>query len=455
MQLFHRYIAVWTFLGVILLALLIWPELAIDLLNSSGFEPHGACFQWRGDILTLHVTADTLIGVSYMGISGYLVGKVWRFRTSFGHLPAWLAAAFGGFIFFCGLTHFMGVAVLWYPFYWLDGGLKTLTAFASIGTFAGLLVTNRKINFTLIALRQRDELHEENLIAITQLQAALHSKDENLVSLTEEITRQRRERTKLIAELKQSNERQRRVFEANPAAKVITLAETFQILDCNPAFEHLTGWSRAEVVGKDSSELALWAESANRAKSHQHLAAGKNMIDYPMKMRTRSGELHDLRVSVVPIEQDGKPAYLTVMIDDTAQSKLFRQLQHTRDQLLGIMYTAMDAIITIGEDQRIILFNRAAEQMFGYTAQEVVGQHVGMLMPERYRSAHIEHVKIFGESGVTLRQMGAMLILRGLRRNRSEFSMEASISQLETEGDKLYTVVIRDRSRPVKEIDDA
>jgi chemotaxis family two-component system sensor kinase Cph1 len=112
--------------------------------------------------------------------------------------------------------------------------------------------------------------------------------------------------------------------------------------------------------------------------------------------------------------------------------------------LFGIIDSAMDAIITINEEQRIIFFNPAAEQMFGCKAAEVLGSRVDRFIPERFRKAHEEHIRKFGETGQTSRRMGQLGEIRGLRTTGEEFPIEASISQVSVGGRKLFSVILRD-----------
>jgi two-component system, cell cycle sensor histidine kinase and response regulator CckA len=112
--------------------------------------------------------------------------------------------------------------------------------------------------------------------------------------------------------------------------------------------------------------------------------------------------------------------------------------------LAGIIDSAMDAIITVDEEQRIVLFNRAAERMFLYPAKDALGQPLDRFIPERFRQAHRTHVRQFGTTHVTRRAMGALGALFALRADGEEFPIEASISQVEAEGRKLYTVILRD-----------
>jgi PAS domain S-box-containing protein len=129
-------------------------------------------------------------------------------------------------------------------------------------------------------------------------------------------------------------------------------------------------------------------------------------------------------------------------IDDQKQAE--QSLRESKERLAGIVSSAMDAIITVDEDQRVILFNEAAEQMFGCLAAEALGQPLDRFIPERFRRAHAEHIRRFGETGGTGRAMGRLSALMALRADGTEFPIEAAISSIEVGGRKLYTVAHRD-----------
>ena len=112
----------------------------------------------------------------------------------------------------------------------------------------------------------------------------------------------------------------------------------------------------------------------------------------------------------------------------------------------GIFSSAMDAIISVDESQQIVLFNTAAEKMFGCTTTEALWQPLDRFLPERFREAHRNHIQTFGKNHVTHRRMGQLGSIVGLRANGEEFPIEASISHAEIGGKKLYTVILRDIS---------
>lgn len=118
--------------------------------------------------------------------------------------------------------------------------------------------------------------------------------------------------------------------------------------------------------------------------------------------------------------------------------------QESEARLDRIIRSAMDAIITIDGNQQIVMFNPAAEKMFRCDADIALGKPLERFIPERFRIAHHRHVEQFGTTGMTSRAMGRELTLYGLRYDGEEFPIDASISQLDHNGSKFFTVVLRD-----------
>lgn len=124
--------------------------------------------------------------------------------------------------------------------------------------------------------------------------------------------------------------------------------------------------------------------------------------------------------------------------------------QNAAARLAGLLDSAMDGIISVDDAQRIVLYNRAAEKMFGWSGEEVRGQPLDMLIPVRHRKGHDQQVRRFGATGTTSRRMGDNTVLYALRKDGTEFPIDASISQLHTPEGKLYTVILRDVTERVR-----
>ncbi|MBH0192723.1 MAG: PAS domain S-box protein [Nitrospira sp.] len=123
-------------------------------------------------------------------------------------------------------------------------------------------------------------------------------------------------------------------------------------------------------------------------------------------------------------------------------------------RLQSIIESAMDAIITVDQDQRVVLFNRAAEDMFGLPAHDAVGRSLDRFLPARFRDAHQHLIHAFGQSGVTSRKMGKLGTVMGLRSNGEEFPIEAAISHVTVGEKKYYTVILRDIGERVQVVEE-
>jgi len=142
--------------------------------------------------------------------------------------------------------------------------------------------------------------------------------------------------------------------------------------------------------------------------------------------------------------------YRQIRVRQAAQ----RGLTSVQARAVDLAESAMDPIITIDESQRIVLFNPAAEYVFGHRRADVLGHRIEMLIPERFRNAHHAHVDAFAHHGSTSRRMGGESFLTALRSNGEEFPIEASISQHMEGGDKRLTVILRDVTQRVRALEE-
>ena len=124
--------------------------------------------------------------------------------------------------------------------------------------------------------------------------------------------------------------------------------------------------------------------------------------------------------------------------------KLEQTAKDSETQMASIVDSAMDAIISVDREQNILVFNKAAEEVFGYRAEEVIGKSLNLLIPHRFHQTHHKHIHKFEKTGVSTRRMGHLGTITGLKASGEEFPIEASISQVKIQGQMIYTVILRD-----------
>jgi len=168
-----------------------------------------------------------------------------------------------------------------------------------------------------------------------------------------------------------------------------------------------------------------------------------------IRMRARDGAWRWVRwtARVVARNASGKATRVIGSVADVHElHETAERARESQLRLQGIVDSAMDAIISIDEAQRITLFNRAAERIFGYDAEEVMGKPLTMLMPERFRAGHPTHVEGFGRTGISSRPMMSQRIVSAMRRGGEEFPIDASISQSTLGHGRIFIVILRDVS---------
>lgn len=119
---------------------------------------------------------------------------------------------------------------------------------------------------------------------------------------------------------------------------------------------------------------------------------------------------------------------------------------HSHAALAAIVDIAADAIIALDDGFRIVRFNRGAEQIFGWTEAEMLGQPLDRLLPMASRAVHRGHVRTFAEGPTDARRMADRRQIAGMRRNGEQFPAEASIARVTLDGERTFMVTLRDVS---------
>jgi len=342
-------------------------DLLSDLFARNGFLPHGYCFTWRPALLWTMVGADGLIAAAYFSIPLAIA----RFVRSRGEVRnanvAWL---FGAFILACGLTHLMDIWTIWQPDYALQVATKLLTA--------GISVLTAVVLWRLIPQALK-------LPTVTQLQAAIGA-------LEAEIGKRRSAEEHLL-EVEQTLA----VTLGSIGAGFITTDAQGCVARMNAVAERLTGWTQTQAAGQ-----ALWDvfQREDRPVEHrqhnpvtllQDLAISADTV-HPMTAVARDGTRWAVEVqAALNRTADGVVRGLTLVLRDVTP---LRQAQDELQRMAGIVESSTDAIISKTLDGRITGWNGAAQAMFGYSAEEIIGQPVQRLIP---LAQEVEEMRILAD----------------------------------------------------------
>jgi PAS domain S-box-containing protein len=300
---------------------------------------------------------------------------------------------------------------------------------------------------------------DEKLVAMLGAQIGVAYENarrfEKIQERTAELAREITEREVAQSALRASEERFSKAFSASPIPMSIVNHANGRYIDVNESFLENSGFAREEIIGRTTEEIGIYAYPEERERLRAVLAERGTIHNAEVHRRVKSGEVRVALTSSEMIEINGEQCVLTANNDITERKRAEESQRTTQEQLSSVIGSAMDAIITVDADQRVILFNTAAEKVFDCSRSEAIGQPLDRLIPERFRNAHNAHIVNFGQTRVTTRSMGSLRAISGRRSNGEEFPIEASISQVEVDGRKLFTVIIRDiteRRRTEEEI---
>jgi diguanylate cyclase (GGDEF)-like protein/PAS domain S-box-containing protein len=218
------------------------------------------------------------------------------------------------------------------------------------------------------------------------------------------------------------------------------------ITSWNGGAERMLGYSREEALGQPISFLIPEQYQQEEVILLERIRSGDFVKHYETVRRCKDGKLINVSVSMSPIhDQDGNIVGVSKIARDITERKRAEQgMLDQQARINGLVDAAMDGIVSVDENQNIIIFNHGAEQMFGYRAADIIGQPLDVLVPIRFRGKHRNHVDEFGKTGVTTRTMNQLGEIFGLRSNGDEFPFEATISRVVVAEKGIYTAILRD-----------
>jgi PAS domain S-box-containing protein len=369
-------------------------------LSTDGFMPHGMCYQWQPAVLSLHVVSDGLISLAYLAISCTLLLFVHR-RIDLRH--KWIFLCFAVFIIACGLTHAMEIWTIWQPTYWISGGLKLITALASVMT-AVLL-----IRYFPSALR---------LPTPSALQKARSDVEREVI---ERVRAEDSVRSAIAADAAGLG-----FWSFDVAANALHWDESMFRLYGLLASEG----EQPEALRKSRAHL----EDHVRVKqgAADALASGR---DYDIESRVvhPNGVVRHLK-SVARITRDaqGRAVRMLGVTFDITERK------HADEQFRLAIEAAPTGMLLMDRNGSIVLVNAQIEKLFGYPRSELLGRPIEMLVPDRLR-ANIPDFRKGSFSAPVARTVD----LYGLRKDGSEVPIEIGLNPLPTsEGEFVLSSIV-------------
>jgi PAS domain S-box-containing protein len=327
-----------------------------QFFETGGFIPHGHCYLWQTNLVGLHILSDGLIALAYYSIPIMLIYFV-RQRQDTPFQKVFFL--FGAFIIACGTTHIMEIWTLWFPTYWLSGGIKAITALISIYTASELVF----LIPSALALPSPAQLMAANQ------------------ALEKEINDRKRaenERKQIEVALRNSEEQFRNAFE-NASIGMAIVSLDGHWVKVNPALCQIIGYSSEELLALTFQDITH-PDDLDLDLSYVHQLLAGTISTYQMEKRYFHKQGHMVWIlldgSLVQDEQ-GNPLHFIAQIQEITARK---EAQKTLELQSVIMHNMAGGVCLIkASDLTIVYTNPKFDAMFGYTDGELAGQPVGVL----------------------------------------------------------------------------
>jgi PAS domain S-box-containing protein len=277
-------------------------------------------------------------------------------------------------------------------------------------------------------------LRERNAI-IQQLQTA----NRNLAKQIDERKRAQEElaRTRNFLDL---------VTENIPAMVFVKDAKNLRFVLINRAGEEMLGIGRSELIGKSDYDFFPKEQTdffTSRDKEAMQSGGLHVIPEEPINTRHRGVRL--LRTLKLPVpDEQGRPEFLLALCEDITERKNAEAaLRESEARFRGFLAASPDAMIIIDQTSRILLASQRVQSMFGYAPEEVLGEPISVLLPERYGDIHAGHLHRYMKAPKA-RYMSAGKDLYALRKDGSEFPVEISLNPDRTSGNLVLIAAVRD-----------
>lgn len=282
---------------------------------------------------------------------------------------------------------------------------------------------------TLSLMKQAEELNNQRVLALNMMTAAQEAR-RKVEHSGKELQRQSKIMQSLLEDLHESNKKTR----AELAAIVefshdAIISETLDgiITSWNHGAEELYGYTAAETIGQHILFLVPSDHHKELQNILDNLKKGIGVNYLETKRRRKDGHIIDISLSVSPIrDKNENITGASIIARDITEKK------RAEERFRRVVELAPSGMIISNNAGKIILVNMQAEKLFGYKREELIGQPIEILVPERFRNSHPKHRENFTHNPIA-RPMGAGRELFGLRKDGSEFPVEIGLNPIETD----------------------
>jgi two-component system sensor kinase FixL len=223
------------------------------------------------------------------------------------------------------------------------------------------------------------------------------------------------------------------------------------IVSWNAAAERMYGYNAGDAIGQSISLIIPEEHQGEFRQILDQIQAGRRVPSYETVRRTRAGRLLTVSLTVSPIlDARGRILGASAIARDITESRRIRAaFDASEERYRSVVDSAVDAIIVIDHLGCIESFNVAATRLFGFSAAEVVGQNVKMLMPEPYRSEHDQYLERHLSTGER-HIIGVGREVTGRRKDGSTFPLQLSVGEMTIGGEKKFTGILHDLTARVR-----
>ncbi|MDZ8081692.1 MAG: PAS domain-containing protein [Nostoc sp. DcaGUA01] len=375
-------------------------DFVVNLFSAGSFIPHGHCYLWKPGLVWLHIISDAIIALAYYSIPLTLFYFV-RKRQD---LPfSWIFLLFAAFIIFCGTTHIAEIWTLWHPTYWLSGILKAATAIVSLFTAVELVPLVPQA----LALPSPLQLRQANKALHAQIEERLQVENQ-LRRLQEELEQRVQART---AELVQVNQQlQQEIDERHQAEAALLVSRERLVLAQQVGKIGTCEWKiqTGELIWTEEMEALFGLTPRSFEGSYEHwlkrlhpddrsradLAAQRTItqgsdFDTEWRIILPDGRIRWLAAKAKIFDDGGQPDRLIgVNMDITEYKEVQQELQQTLQTLSTLIQASPLPIVVIELDTTVKLWNPAAEQLFGWSEAELLGQQLPIVPEEKLQECH-------------------------------------------------------------------